>query len=149
MEQAIAGHSEALKERLIGVELFGRSPSYDTGDDAIVRVTASDVRRRLLQHYGVYGAGSDFRITLPQGSYVPEITRSLGGPKEKVTPVAAADHASGHVPLTDRAETAIVELHAPAAAHAGDAETKISPRSRAWLAIGLALTIFKDRKSVV
>jgi hypothetical protein len=46
VEQAIAGHFESLKERVIGVEMFGRSPSYATGDDAIVRVTASDVRRR-------------------------------------------------------------------------------------------------------
>src|ERR1700716_4103412 len=75
VEQAIAGHFESLKERLIGVELFGRSPSYDTGDDAIVRVTASDVRRRLLQHYGKYGTASEFRISLPLGSYIPEIVR--------------------------------------------------------------------------
>src|ERR1700739_3458652 len=59
-EQAISGNLDALKERAIGVELFGRSPSYDTGEDAIVRVTASDVRRRLLQHYGRYGTGSEF-----------------------------------------------------------------------------------------
>ncbi len=75
LEQAIAGHFESLKERVIGVEVFGRSPSYDTGDDAIVRVTASDVRRRLLQHYGKYGATSEFRIILPLGSYIPEIIR--------------------------------------------------------------------------
>ena len=74
VEQAIAGHLEALKERVIGVELFGRSPSYDTGEDAIVRVTASEVRRRLLQHYGQYGTASEVRISLPSGSYVPEIT---------------------------------------------------------------------------
>lgn len=75
VEQAIAGHFESLKERVIGVEVFGRSPSYDTGDDAIVRVTASDVRRRLLQHYGKYGATSEFRIALPLGSYIPDIIR--------------------------------------------------------------------------
>jgi hypothetical protein len=75
VEQAIAGHFESLKERVIGVELFGRSPSYDTGDDAIVRVTASDVRRRLLQHYGKYGTNSQFRIRLPLGTYVPEFSR--------------------------------------------------------------------------
>jgi hypothetical protein len=78
--QAIAGHFESLKERVIGVELFGRSASYDTGDDAIVRVTASDVRKRLLQHYGKYGATSEFRISLPSGSYIPEITH--GSPAE-------------------------------------------------------------------
>jgi hypothetical protein len=72
VDQSLAGNCDALKERLIGIELFGRPPSYDTGEDAIVRVTASDVRRRLLQHYGGNGAYSEFRFSLPLGSYIPE-----------------------------------------------------------------------------
>ncbi|MGA8728205.1 MAG: hypothetical protein WB608_05590 [Terracidiphilus sp.] len=79
VDQSIAGHFESLKERVIGMELFGRSPSYDTGEDAIVRVTASDVRKRLLQHYGKYGTSSEFRLRLPLGSYIPEITREGHG----------------------------------------------------------------------
>jgi hypothetical protein len=75
VDQAIAGHFDSLKERVIGVELFDRSTSYDTSDDAIVRVTASDVRKRLLQHYGKNGSTSEYRISLPSGSYIPEITR--------------------------------------------------------------------------
>jgi len=50
VEKAINNETEALKERTIGAELFGRKADYDTGDDAIVRVTASEVRRRLLKH---------------------------------------------------------------------------------------------------
>jgi hypothetical protein len=76
VDQAMAGHFDSLKERVIGLELFERSPEYDTSEDAIVRVTASDVRKRLLQHYGKYGGVSEFRIALPLGSYVPEITRT-------------------------------------------------------------------------
>ena len=79
VEQAVAGHLELLKERMIGIELFGRSPSYDTSEDAIVRVTASDVRKRLLQHYGKYGSTSEFRISLPLGSYAPEIVDERRG----------------------------------------------------------------------
>jgi hypothetical protein len=75
VNEALAGHPESLKERVLGAVVFGRSPSYDTGEDAIVRVTASDVRKRLLQHYGRAGAQSDYRISLPSGSYVPRITR--------------------------------------------------------------------------
>jgi hypothetical protein len=75
VEQSLAGHFELLKERLIGVELFGRTPTYDSGEDAIVRVTASDVRKRLLQHYGKSGVPTEFRLALPAGSYIPEITR--------------------------------------------------------------------------
>jgi len=73
VDQTIAGNFEMLKERVIGSEIFGRSPAYDTGEDAIVRVTASDVRKRLLQHYDRNGSASEFRINLPLGSYIPEI----------------------------------------------------------------------------
>jgi len=44
VEKALAGNVDSLKERIIGIELFGRAPTYDTGEDSIVRVTASDVR---------------------------------------------------------------------------------------------------------
>jgi len=73
VEKTLEGSFDSLKERMIGFELFQRPPSYDTGEDAIVRVTASDVRKRLLQHYGRSGGTSDFRINLLSGSYIPEI----------------------------------------------------------------------------
>lgn len=73
VEKTLEGDVNGLKERTIGVELFQRSPTYDTGQDAIVRVTASDLRRRLLEHYGRDGYSSQFHIQLPRGSYVPEI----------------------------------------------------------------------------
>ncbi len=114
IDQSIAGRFDLLKERLIGVELFGRAPSYDTGDDAVVRVTASDVRRRLLQHYGTNGNVSEFRLTLPLGSYIPEITRCAADeaatPVEphlqqngtraelSLSPVAGGDHATEQAP---------------------------------------------------
>lgn len=91
VEQAVEGHLDSLKERVIGVELFGRSPAYDTSEDAIVRVTASDVRKRLLQHYGQYGATSGVRITLPLGSYVPVITHENGGRATGASAVGSAD----------------------------------------------------------
>lgn len=58
--------------------MFGGSASYDTGDDATVRVTVSDVRKRLLQHYGL-GAASGIRINLPSGSYIPGIVGDTHG----------------------------------------------------------------------
>lgn len=95
VEESIAGRFADLKERIIGIKLFGRVPSYDTGEDAIVRVTASDVRKRLLQHYGKYGVTSEFRISLPLGSYVPEITREPRGIARDGNPVAIPE-----VPVT-------------------------------------------------
>jgi hypothetical protein len=101
VEQALHGDSADLRERSIGVALFGRPAAYDTADDAIVRVTASDVRKRLLQHYGNVGVESRFRISLPAGSYVPEFC---------VVPVSVL------APLAPPATTPPVEVPLPPAA---------------------------------
>ena len=55
VEAVLSGDADQLKERTLGIEVFHRSPSYDTGEDAIVRVKANEVRRRLAQ----YGATAD------------------------------------------------------------------------------------------
>lgn len=72
VELALAGRREQLKERLIGVQLFGREASYDTAEDPIVRVKANEVRKRLAQAYEELGSGSGIRIVLPPGTYVPQ-----------------------------------------------------------------------------
>lgn len=71
VERALAGDLQSLKERLLGVEIFLRRSDYDTSTDAIVRVTASDVRRRLANYYSEHSAAT-MRISLPLGSYVPD-----------------------------------------------------------------------------
>ena len=72
VECALAGQWERLKERSLGIEVFSRDASYDTSGDSIVRVTASDVRRRLFQHYSECDRTSAFRIEIPAGCYIPE-----------------------------------------------------------------------------
>ena len=130
VEQAIEGHLDSLKERVIGVELFGRSPAYDTSEDAIVRVTASDVRKRLLQHYGQYGAPSGLRITLPLGSYVPVITHE--NPQSVNRAPAAGGEDSPHLPST--ANRAEVEQNEVVASVSSEKEEHRSPRRRFWIA---------------
>jgi len=69
---ALHGETDNLRERMIGAELFGRPVSYDTGSDSVVRVRASEVRKKLAQFYTEPGAHhSPVRIELPSGSYVP------------------------------------------------------------------------------
>jgi hypothetical protein len=67
---ALDGQADQLKERLIGERIFARPPDYDTGQDAIVRVKANEVRRRLAQYYDL-NPHSPLRIELPAGSYAP------------------------------------------------------------------------------
>jgi hypothetical protein len=76
VERALTGDVESLKERLLGMEIFHRRSDYDTSTDAIVRVTASDVRRRLANFYSGHSP-QPMRISLPLGSYVPDFI-SLG-----------------------------------------------------------------------
>jgi hypothetical protein len=135
VEQAIAGHFEALKERVIGVELFGRAPSYDTGEDAIVRVTASDVRKRLLQHYGRYGAVSEFRISLPPGSYIPEITR------DQANNVAPHHAEPAHDVAKAEMQAEIPEISARPSFPAAVTESSLRGKSRRWIAICLIATM--------
>lgn len=137
VEQALAGRVELLKERLIGVELFGRAPAYDTGEDAIVRVTASDVRRRLLQHYGASGTACSWRIGLPLGSYVPEIVRV---DQEAPTEVQAHE-AAHHDPQSSAphpAESKSIESHEPAPR---PVRWKLEWSWKTWLGLAVALAL--------
>ena len=43
--------SQRVKEQTVGIEVFGRTPGYDTNQDHIVRSTAVEIRRRLKQYY--------------------------------------------------------------------------------------------------
>jgi hypothetical protein len=72
VEHTLAGREDMLKERTIGIEVFGRSTSYEPSDDATVRVKAGDVRKRLGLYYAEEGARNPVRIELPAGTYVPE-----------------------------------------------------------------------------
>jgi hypothetical protein len=72
VEKALAGRFDELKERVLGVELFDRATAYDTAEDAIVRVTACDVRRRLNRYYSASGKDAELRVSIPAGSYIPE-----------------------------------------------------------------------------
>jgi hypothetical protein len=98
VSRAIAGDLDSLKERAIGIELFGRPPGYDTGADAIVRVTASDVRKRLLQHYQRPGMAAECRISLLAGSYIPRITCESRSRHEEQLPSAVSVRIEERVP---------------------------------------------------
>ena len=73
VEHANDNHLECLKERVLGVEVFKRDPLYDTNQDPVVRGTAGEVRKRLAQYYLEPGRAEELRISMPAGSYVPEI----------------------------------------------------------------------------
>lgn len=145
VEKAIENHSDVLKERTIGVELFGRIPTYDTGEDAIVRVTATDVRRRLLQHYGRVGGTSDFRINLPAGGYIPEIEHCqtsllpifVEAPTPSVAPTVAQ---STPAPLNDVVESSPTAVNPSSGTHEQRVPAPLHLRL-AWKPIAIAVLV--------
>ena len=136
VERALDHHFDDLKERVLGVELFGRSPSYDTGDDAIVRVTACEVRKRLHQYYVELGRQPEFQIELPTGSYIPEI--------HNLSPPAAAPLPA----MGDAAEIidapGVPDTHAVTSEREIQAPRVIGGRTRLaiWAAIAITAAIF-------
>ena len=73
VEQALLGNAGELKERTIGVEAFGREPSYDVNLDPVVRTTAAEVRKKLIQYYYSPDHAGELIIELP----VPSVPTSM------------------------------------------------------------------------
>ena len=69
---ALAGQTDQLKERILGVEIFDRPADYDTNTDPIVRVTAAEIRKRIEHYYQDPKHKHEIRMILPSGSYAPQ-----------------------------------------------------------------------------
>ena len=110
--ETLDGRGEALKERALGIAVFGRKATYDTNDDPIVRSSAAEVRKRIAQYYHEPGHETEVRIELTSGSYVPHF----------------------HAPTAPRGETAEIHPSAPPA-------VAVSSRLRRWAAIPAILLL--------
>jgi TolB-like protein/Tfp pilus assembly protein PilF len=71
VERTLAGEFDLLRERMIGAELFQRPVDYDTANDPVVRVKATEVRKKLVLYYLERTGKPGVRIDLPSGTYVP------------------------------------------------------------------------------
>src|SRR5215467_2592985 len=76
VESHLRGKDSELKESLVAIEVFGRSPGYDPKQDPIVRTEAIRLRARLGEYYLGEGKDDLLIIKLPKGGYVPVIRPS-------------------------------------------------------------------------
>jgi hypothetical protein len=74
VEETLNGSAEQIKERTIGVEVFGRDPLYDTNLDHIVRTAATELRKRLASYYVDEKHRHELRMDLVPGSYIPRFS---------------------------------------------------------------------------
>lgn len=73
--ECIAGRRDSLKEYVVGIQVFGKEPSFDPRTDPVVRVQARRLRARLVRYYAEEGGSDDIVIELPKGGYAPVFTR--------------------------------------------------------------------------
>jgi hypothetical protein len=107
VETTLSDQHQSLKERSIGMEVFGRDPSYDTNADPVVRFSAGEIRRRIAQFYQESGTSSPVMIELPTGTYVPRFYRIL--PDEPSETIETPDpHASDKSAILPRVAPATV-----------------------------------------
>ncbi|HTS25372.1 MAG TPA: hypothetical protein VMH81_05840 [Bryobacteraceae bacterium] len=71
-ERTLSGDAGTLKERTLGIDVFGRMPDYDTNADPVARGTAGEVRKKLALYYQDPEHTGEIRIELNRGGYIPE-----------------------------------------------------------------------------
>lgn len=69
VEQTLDGNGERLKGYCIGVKVFGRPTNFDPNLDAIVRVEAMRLRKKLCAYYQTHGRMDEVHFHLEKGSH--------------------------------------------------------------------------------
>ena len=151
VQQTLSGKASELKERTIGISVFGRASDYDTGETSIVRVTANEVRKRIGQYYRESRVAHPIQIELPKGAYVPEFRfRPAAGvnPPEKIDeldssdeePAAAKTDSGGPEPPTSVVQSNLTPSRSP---QSEEKSSKGPLRSRRmWVAVALLVLLF-------
>ncbi|MDP2887309.1 MAG: helix-turn-helix domain-containing protein [Ignavibacteria bacterium] len=70
VEESIAGRSP--KETTIGTQIFGKDPSFNSKEDATVRVYINNLRKKLEHYYLTAGKTAPFKLNIPVGHYKVE-----------------------------------------------------------------------------
>jgi hypothetical protein len=102
VESDLAGKAAHLKGYSIGIDVFGRPPGFDAGNDPLVRVQAGKLRKLLDQYYETEGAADVLRIRVPLGSYVPDYTMQQAAAEPVAEVRAPAKRPPGRI---ERAKT--------------------------------------------
>lgn len=79
-----------IHEQEIGQAVFGRRDAYDTSQDNIVRVSATELRRRVEAYFAGEGKDEPLIFEIPRGSYTPIFRwRTETRPADSLKPAVA------------------------------------------------------------
>lgn len=111
MSETLAGRDSRLKEYVIALEVFERDHSFDPKTNAVVRVEASRMRRRLRQYFLDPGREDPIHIDLPTGSYVPRFKVNASPEINDAGSLATSDTASEtSLALPDKPSIAVLSF---------------------------------------
>jgi hypothetical protein len=74
-----------INEQEVGAKDFGRSSSYDRSQDNIVRVNATELRKRIDAYFANEGAHETLVLEIPRGGYKPIFHRRLAHTERSTT----------------------------------------------------------------
>jgi hypothetical protein len=73
--QSLKDGCPEIHEQEIGAKVFGKPSAYDTSQDNIVRVAATELRKRIELYFASEGAHEAFILEIPRGGYKPIFRR--------------------------------------------------------------------------
>ena len=80
--QSLKERCPEIHEQEIGAKVFGRPASYDRSSDNIVRVNATELRKRIESFFESGGANEPLIFEIPRGGYKPVFRRRQPEPAE-------------------------------------------------------------------
>lgn len=88
-KQSLKEGCPEIHEQEIGAKVFGRPASYDRSADNIVRVNATELRKRIESYFESTGANEPLLFEIPRGAYRLVFRRRLAQQPESGVPVQA------------------------------------------------------------
>ena len=89
-DKAFCGEADQLKEYSIGIDAFGKPPTYDPRQDAIVRLQVGRLRQKLGEYYRTEGKDDPVVMELPKGRFKLS-WQARSAPVAPLDPVSTAD----------------------------------------------------------
>lgn len=130
-DKSLAGEADDLKEYAIGVDAFGKPPSYDPRQESVVRMHVARLRQKLADYYRSEGADDPILVDLPKGSF--KVTFEPRSAALPATPVAVEKPAERRTPVLYAAGLVVlVAVLLYSAVHISRAERTASDLPPGW-----------------
>jgi hypothetical protein len=68
-DKSLSGDAQNLKEYTVGLDVFGKPPTYDPRQESVVRMHVGRLRQKLTEYYRTEGQDDAVIVDLPKGGF--------------------------------------------------------------------------------